>query len=117
MSQVAALLKMLKRELKACDMTYADVADRLELSESSVKRLFSESKLSLDRLESLCQLVGLEISDLVQKMASERKRINRLTEEQEREVAAEPKLILVAICVLHAWTYEEIIATYKLSEQ
>ena len=116
MSQVAALLKMLKRELKACDMTYADVADRLDLSESSVKRLFSESKLSLDRLESLCQLVGLEISDLVQKMASERKRINRLTEEQEREVAADPKLLLVAICVLNAWTYEEIIATYTLSE-
>ncbi|TDG11895.1 XRE family transcriptional regulator [Seongchinamella unica] len=116
MSQVAALLNTLKRELKASGITYANVADRLGLSESSVKRMFSESKLSLDRLEALCQIAGLDISDLVRKMASERKRINRLTQEQEREVAADPKLLLVAICVLNAWTFEEIIATYTLSE-
>ncbi len=116
MSQVAAILQTLKRELKARGITYAEVALRLGLSESSVKRLFSESKLSLDRLDALCQIVGLEISDLVQVMMSERKHINRLTMEQEREVASDPKLLLVAICVLNAWTYEEIIATYTLTE-
>jgi len=116
MSQVSALLKTLKRELKANGVTYAVVAERLELSESSVKRMFSESRLSLDRLEALCQIVGMEISDLVRKMASERQRINMLTREQEREVAADPKLLLVAICVLNGWTYEEILGTYTLSE-
>lgn len=116
MSQIAGLLKTLKRELKARGITYADVAAELGLSESSVKRLFSESRLSLDRLEALCQIVGLEISDLVQVMMSERKRIDRLTQEQEREIAADPELLLVAICVLNAWTYEEILATYTLTE-
>jgi transcriptional regulator with XRE-family HTH domain len=116
MSQVSALLQTLKRELKARGITYADAAGELGLSESSVKRMFSASKLSLDRLEALCQIVGLDISDLVQVMMSERKRINRLTQEQEREVASDPRLLLVAICVLNAWTYEEIIATYTLTE-
>ena len=116
MSQAAALLKTLKRELKAQGMTYADVASRLELSESSIKRLFSESKISLGRLDALCQIAGMEISDLVQKMGEDRKRIDMLTEQQEREVAADPKLLLVAICVLNLWTFDEIIKIYKLSE-
>ena len=29
--------------------------ERLQLSESSIKRMFSESKLSLERLDALCQ--------------------------------------------------------------
>jgi transcriptional regulator with XRE-family HTH domain len=116
MSQVSALLTTLKRELRSQGITYADVAAKIGLSESSVKRLFSEANLSVVRLESLCQIVGLEISDLVQKMAEERHRLEMLTEEQEQEVAEDPRLLLVAVCVLNRWTFEEIIATYTLDE-
>lgn len=116
MSQVPALLRTLRRELKAQGITYADVAARLSLSESSIKRLFSESRLSLDRLDALCQVAGMEISDLVQKMAEERKRIDMLTKEQEREIADDPKLLLVAICALNLWTFSEIIETYEITE-
>ncbi|MFK7977801.1 MAG: helix-turn-helix domain-containing protein [Halioglobus sp.] len=116
MSQVGGLLKTLKRELKANGITYAEVAMRLAISESSVKRMFSEGRLSLDRLEALCQITGMEIADLVQKMESERKRIEMLTEDQEQEVASNPMLLLVAICVLNQWTYEEILDTYTISE-
>lgn len=116
MSQVAAILKTLKRELKAQGITYAEVGQRLGLSESSIKRLFSETRISLDRLEELCRIVGMEISDLVQKMGEERQRINMLTLEQEREVAADPKLLMVAICVLNHWSFEEMIKVYVLTE-
>lgn len=116
MSQVGGLLATLKRELKSQGITYADVAAKLALSESSVKRMFSEGKLSLERLECLCRVVGMEISDLVQKMAEERKRLDMLTEEQEREVAEDPRLLLVAVCVLNRWTFEEVIATYSVDE-
>lgn len=116
MSQASLLLSTLKRELKAREITYAEVADRLELSESSVKRIFSGTNLTLERLEALCRVVDMEISDLVQKMGSERKRIDRLTGEQEREVADDPRLLLVAICVLNRWTFDEIIDTYELTD-
>jgi transcriptional regulator with XRE-family HTH domain len=116
MSQVTALLKTLRRELKAQGFTYADIAAQLELSESSIKRMFSESKLSLERLDALCQVAGLEISDLTQKMSEERNRIDMLTEKQEREVAEDSKLLLVAICVLNLWTFKEIIEAYELTE-
>lgn len=116
MSQVTALLKTLRRELKARGITYADVAVRLGLSESSIKRAFSESKLSLDRLDALCQVAGIEISDLVQKMNEDRKQIEMLTEEQEREVANDSKLLLVAVCALNLWAFKEIIDAYEITE-
>ena len=116
MSQAAALLRTLRRELKAQGVTYADVAVRLQLSESSIKRMFSESKLSVDRLDALCKIVGLEISDLVQKMGEERQRIEMLTKEQEREVADDQKLLLVAICALNLWAFQEIVDTYAITE-
>ena len=116
MSQAALLLTTLKRELKAKGVTYAEVAKALALSESSIKRLFSEANLSLDRLEALCRVVDLEIADLVRRMDSERHRIHMLTEEQEREVAEDPKLLLVAMCVLNLWTFDEIIDAYALTE-
>ncbi len=116
MSQAASLVKTLKRELKAQGMTYADVAQGLGLSESSIKRMFADSRLSLDRLDALCQLLGLEFADLAHKMSESRTRIDRLTEEQERQVASDPKLLLVAISALNHWSFEEIIASYDLSE-
>jgi transcriptional regulator with XRE-family HTH domain len=116
MSQTPALMNTLKRELKARGITYAHVASELDLSESSIKRLFSSANVSLARLEQMCQLVGLELSDLVQKMSGDRARIDQLTVEQEREVAEDPKLLLVATCVLNHWTFDEILDAYELDE-
>ncbi len=116
MSQIAALLETLKREMKAAGVTYAMAGTQLGLSESSIKRLFSDQHLSLERLEQLCALVGLDITTLVRKMAEERKRIAMLSREQEREVAAHPKLLLVAICVLNRLSFDEIVATYTIGE-
>lgn len=116
MGQVTGLLKTLKRQLRSRNLTYADVAAHLGLSQSSVKRLFSAPGLSLGRLEQVCQLMGLEVSDLVRIMEEETHRIARLSEQQEREIANNPKLLLVATCTLHGWTFEEMVATYQLEE-
>ena len=116
MSQIDSLLDTLKRELKRQGVTYADLGRRLNLSESSIKRMFSSSRLSLERLEALCHVVGMEISDLVAKMGADRKRVALLSEDQEREIADNPRLLLVAISVLNLWTFEEILATYDLTE-
>lgn len=116
MSQIPGLLNTLKSELRARGVTYAQVAQQLDLSESSVKRQFSQSRISLERLEQICHLIGLEISDLVQRSGEQRKRISMLTQEQEAEVAGDPRLLLVATCVLNQWTYEEILYFYELTE-
>ena len=51
MTQTARLLETLKHYLKIQGITYRILAQRLKLSESSVKRLFSDQSLSLKHLE------------------------------------------------------------------
>lgn len=116
MSQIQALMKTLKRELKARGVTYAQIAQQLALSESSVKRMFSGGTLSVARLESLCQIAGLDFSELVRKAAEARRGIATLSEQQEQELASDPRLLLMAVCVLNYWTVAQILETYELSE-
>lgn len=116
MSQTQALMNTLKRALKARGITYAEVASRLQLSESSIKRLLSGDTLSIARLETLCEIAGMDFSELVRKTAEARRGITTLTEEQEREVAGDPHLLLVTVCVINQWTVDQILQTYELSE-
>ncbi|HWV15297.1 MAG TPA: helix-turn-helix transcriptional regulator [Cellvibrio sp.] len=116
MAQINSLLATLKKALRAHGFTYADVARRLDLAEASVKRLFSDQAVSLQRLEQICQMMELEISDLVQMMNEQQPRLQHLTAEQEREITCDLELLLVTVCVLNRWTLDEIVRFYKLSE-
>ena len=57
MAQTAELVKTLKAALKSHGLTYAEVADRLDMSEANVKRLFVTKRFTLERLEDFCQLM------------------------------------------------------------
>jgi len=116
MAQTSELLKTLKQALKAHGKTYADVSRELGLSEASVKRLFSQENFSLERLDRICHLLEMEISDLVQLMNEKQHKLLQLTVEQEQEVTNDTTLLLVAICVLNKWTLKDIVAFYDISE-
>lgn len=117
MAQTSQLIDTLKKLLKRQGKTYADVAERLELSEASVKRLFSEKNVSLTRLDSICSLLDIEISDLVREMQQDNLiSISELSLEQEKEIADNLSLLLVTVLVLNRWSMTEIIEHYNLSE-
>lgn len=116
MSQSAALIQTLKKALKAHGKTYQDVALALDLSEASVKRLFSQQNFSLERLEQVCQLMGLEITSLVQLMSENQPQLKQLSFEQEQVITQDLSLLLITVCVLNRWTMAEIVDFYHLSE-
>ena len=60
----AALVDALKRVLKARGLTYADIARGLDLSEASVKRIFSKRDFTLERLDEVCRLAGIDFAEL-----------------------------------------------------
>ena len=60
------LIDALKRELRKRRITYKQVAAALDLSEPSVKRLFAGRFFTLERLEKICELLGIGFNDLVQ---------------------------------------------------
>ncbi len=115
MSESAQLLATLKRQLKSQGMTYRDVARTLKLSEPSVKRLFASGRITVERMVQICNLLGFTLAELSQEAVAGQMRVSTLTERQEREVVANPRLLLVAVCALNHWTLDEIVQHYRLS--
>tara|TARA_R110002012_G_scaffold122304_3_gene272301 strand:+ start:1200 stop:1937 length:738 start_codon:yes stop_codon:yes gene_type:complete len=115
-SQTKTLIATLKRQLRAQGKTYADVAIWLGLSEASVKRLFAEQHLTLERLESICDQLNLEFSELVQAMQEDEQRLQELSHAQEQSIVDDQELFLVAVCVINGYSFEDIYHQYQLSE-
>ena len=116
MAQSAALVEVLKRELKARGVKYADLAHHLDLSEASVKRMFSRHDFTLSRLDEICRCARIDFSDLVRALAREETLISQLTHEQEKEIVADKKLFLVAVCALNHVTFDQIVGKYDVSD-
>lgn len=116
MAQVEAIVDALKVTLKAHKLKYRDVAEVLGLSEASVKRLFSTRAFDLQQLELMCQMMGMEISDLVQTMTERQVTIQELSREQEEEIASDPVMLMITVCVLNRWSFDEITSFYQISD-
>src|SRR6185503_1839881 len=115
MAQTAALVDVLKRELRARGITYAQVARGLKLSEASVKRMFSKRDFTLKRLDRICELTRSEFSDLASRLHEEENLVAQLSWEQEREIVSDRKLFLAAVCALNRVSCEQIVAAYDIS--
>ena len=61
---MSPLISTLKRVLKARGVTYADLAEKIALSEASVKRLFSQGTFTLERLEEVCAALEIAVFEL-----------------------------------------------------
>ena len=117
MAQRTQIVAELKRVLRARGLTYAHVAKHLALSEASVKRLFAAGDFSLERLDLICELAGLEMSDLVEEMQRQVTPINQLTLAQEQEVVADSKLFLMTWLVLNRWQLDDIVRVYDFTRR
>lgn len=116
MAQTGALIGALKQVLKSRGVTYAEVARRLGMSEASVKRVFAKESFTLKRLDRVCQVIGIEITDLAKMVEQEAEHLTQLSLEQESEVVSEPKLLLVAVHALNHWTMDEIVSQYAITK-
>ena len=116
MSTTADLITQLKKELKAAQMTYADLAQALDMAESSVKRMLAKGDMPLSRVDAICRALKLDFADLARRVAEAQPMLAELTLEQETAVVADKKLLLAAICVLSQWSLEQITSYYRLTE-
>ena len=116
MSTTADLVLALKKELKSAQMTYADLAAALGMAESSVKRMLAKGDMPLSRIDAICRALKLDFADLARRVADAQPMLVQLTQDQEKAVVADKKLLLVAICVLSQWTLEQITTSYRLTE-
>lgn len=116
MARSPQLVDLLKQELRAQGITYRELAERLDLSESTIKHMFSSKNFSLRRLDTVCELLGLEITDLVARYDAREPKMEQLSLENEKKLISDIPLLIVAYCVTNHWSVDEILGNYELSE-
>jgi DNA-binding Xre family transcriptional regulator len=110
------LVQELKRLLKTRGITYRDLAQELALSESAIKQMFSSGNMTLTRLDKICDVLSLDLGDLLQLTEASAQRLQSLSLAQEEELISDPKLLLVAYCLVNHWTFSDILARYEITE-
>lgn len=116
MTTTATLVAAIKDELKSAHMTYADLAHKLGMAESSIKRMLAKGDMPLSRIDAICHALKLDFAELARRVADAQPLLAELTLAQEKAVVGDKKLLLVAICVLSQWTAEQITSHYRLDE-
>jgi hypothetical protein len=109
------IVSELKRALREGGHTYSAVAQHLQLSVASVKRLFSTGNFTLQRVDQICELLGMELPVILERAQDQRAPTNQLSLSQEREIISEPGLFLVAWLTLSRTPFEEMVKNYKFS--
>ena len=112
------MVAALKRCLKMRGVTYKDLARSMNLSESSVKRLFASNGLSLQRFEQVCEVIGLSIFDIGEMVREENtvESSHRLSVDQEQALADDVNLLIGFHLVLNGWEFDQIKNAFIWSE-
>lgn len=118
MSQTQELLQALKKCLRAKGLNYRDVAVALDISEASVKRIFSQQTFTLPRLEQVCRFLDMSIYDLARltRIEQDDERA-QLTIEQEEGLAGDPMALTYFYLLLTGRTPEKIAKEFGLDER
>jgi DNA-binding Xre family transcriptional regulator len=106
----------LRSHLKARHLTYRHIAEKLGVSEQTVKRLFVQQDCSIERLEDICDLLQLDLRDLVKSSPRPRKFLQQLSLKQEELLAQNPKLLMVAVCSMSLWTFQDMCQHLNIPE-
>ena len=109
------LVVALKRLLKAQGITYAALAKRLDLSEAAVKRMFSQQALSLLRLEQVCEVLDIGLSELAAEAHQGQPALTELDAQAEQALIDDQALLLALYLVINRWTQAEVLEAYRFT--
>jgi hypothetical protein len=86
------------------------------LSEASVKRVFSERRFTLARLEDFCRVLEIDFFELAKLARGRAVDAREMSEKQETALANDARLLGVFYLLLSDWTASEILASYEISQ-
>ena len=117
MATTKSLVNNIKRELKKQKISYADLGIKLDIAESTVKKMFAKGNFSLDRLDQICNILGVDLLEMVENPNEEVTRISSFTVHQERQLLKDPTLLLAAYAAINYWTIDDILYRYEVRQE
>ena len=115
MPHAITLVDTLKRLLKARGITYGALAARIDMSEASVKRMFSQKNFTLQRLDQILSASGIEFDELSAAQNAPAL-ISQLTMAQEKEIIGDARLLVVAVSAMNHICFDDIIKYYDMND-
>jgi transcriptional regulator with XRE-family HTH domain len=113
MDETRQLVDALKRCVKMRGLTYRTLAQRVGLSEASIKRIFSRRSFTLKRFEQVCGVLEISVAELLRMIEKGSDRATALSLEQEQALARDPALLSYLYLLLNGWTEPEIQRGYE----
>lgn len=106
----------LKQAFKARGVTYKDVAERIGVSEQTIKRLFREKDCSLSRLNELCDAIDISVYDLMEISRQHSEPATKLSDQQEEFLRDNPSHFSFLFFLTAEYSLETIKSRYQLSD-
>ena len=106
----------LKQALKNHGITYKQVAERLDVSEKTVKRLFQERDCSLSRLNEICEMMDMSVYDLLEFSRHYNEPLIKLSDAQERYLQKNPQHFSFLFFLITGYSLADIQSKYDLSD-
>ena len=111
----ADIIGALQTALKSRKISYRQVAERLDVSEKTVKRLFRDKDCSLSRLSKICDVINLSLHDLIDFSKVYSEQLICLTEKQESFLRNNPHHFSFLFLLTVGHTAEQIQTQNALS--
>ena len=107
--QRTGLFASLKQVLKAQGVRYKDLAEKMNTSEPTIKRLFAEQDCKLSRLLEVCEVLGICFTELVDLATNQPITPSALSLETEQALASKPGLMSFFMLLVSEFDIESII--------
>jgi transcriptional regulator with XRE-family HTH domain len=108
------LIATLRQRLKAQGHHYRDVAVRLGVSEGTVKRYLSGKAVTIDTLQQLAEIVGLDLLSLASLAQQDSTPLPELTKAQQAVLGKNPLLRLTYFLLFAGWSVAQIAREFEL---
>ena len=115
MANSSQLVSAIKLSLRQQGISYRVLAKALNLSESAIKQMFASGNMSLKRVDAICDVLKLDLTDLIESINDTENKLEQLSHPFEKELVGDLRLLLVAYCVVNHWPMETIVERYEIS--
>lgn len=106
----------LKMALKSRGITYKDLAERIQVSEQTIKRLFKDKDCTLSRITQICEAIDLSVYDLFEFSKTQHEPLTELSDEQMHFLSEHSSHFNFLIFLLSGYQPDNIQANYQLSD-
>ncbi len=118
MTEADRIVEALKQVLREQGIAYRQLAAQVGVSEATIKRSFSRKTFTLDRLQQICDVVGISLHALSRRAATHTaSEIYRLSRAQERRLVADVELFYFFWMLVHRHSVASICRRYRISDR